>query len=513
MRTGQEYELKFSLDPSAFQSLMAHGLLKGATRNRRTRRLLSTYYDTPDGALLHEKVSLRLRESNERRTQTLKSAERSMVDRDEWEHDSEASRPDLEWLRSTPLQHLFARDGVADSLRPRFTVDVARTELPFTLGSSEIEGALDYGTIRAADRFLDVCEFELELKAGPADGLLEVARQLVRDLPLTLALASKAERGFALADATAATPTKTLPLDLSSTETIGTAFAAIVQACLHPLCHTSGLIGAPDDREAVHKTRIILRHLRAGLGLFRPALRRPMVRAVAADLKWMSALLGTARDADVFQHGTFDAAPEKNDSSGAAAVAEIMRNLQQAAHGELRAALATSRWRLLLVDLVDLSMHGVRQDRFDRPCGPWVRKRLQRQFRRLARDTRGWTRLSADALHDIRKQAKMLRYALDLVGTLPAAGANRGASHALAHDLHTLQQTLGIWHDRIALDERLGEVVLRAPRPDGTVPAAWQQAQEAAARIAETTPRHEDLLGQANRAAKRLRKSRAFRAT
>lgn len=259
-------------------------------------------------------------------------------------------------------------------------MDVDRTILPIVFGGTIIEGAIDRGAIRAGGASLAVHELELEHKNGPALGLMRLGRELARDMPLVLSLTSKAERGYAVADASWGQPSKVIPLELSAIDTLRDLFMAVLQGCLHALSRNAALIGGVEDGDAVHKTRIALRHIRAALALFRPVLRRGRLARFERDLKWMSDRLGAARDADVFRQ----LAEER-----AAPLAAVLEPRRRLSHAHLEAALASARWRLLLIDVLAFSIEGVRRSRRGRRAAPFVRRRVGKLRRRLARDARG----------------------------------------------------------------------------------------------------------------------------
>ena len=407
--------------------------------------------------------------------------------------------PDLEWLRTTPLAHLFA-DGGAD-LAPRFTVNVKRTTLPIVCDGSQIEGALDQGVFYADGRSLPVVEFELEHKGGPPKGLVRLVRTLARDLPLVLSLSSKAERGFAVADHSWGHPSKDIPLDLNAARTLNDSFTVVLQGCLHALCRNAALIGGAEDGEAVHKARIALRHIRAALALFHPVLRRKRLARLQGEVKWMSDRLGAARDADVFEQLV-----SKNTQTSLAAALEPRR---RRAHGRLEAALASARWRLLLIELLAFSTKGIRGAQRNRRAAPFLRHRLRRARRKLAADARGLCSVTPDALHGLRKRAKMLRYDLDLVGDLPKLNIRRKRLNRARADLHTLQETLGTIHDAEALRDRVGHAVLQRRRPPPGIAASdWPDVVEAAREL-RTRGVQPQALRDAAATAKQLRR-RAF---
>src|SRR5258708_17391244 len=54
----------------------------------------------------------------------------------------------------------------------------------------------------------------------------------------------------------------------------------------------------------IHQTRVALRRLRAAFGLFRSAVDGPVVRALAAEAKWLAGECAPARDLHVFLNET-----------------------------------------------------------------------------------------------------------------------------------------------------------------------------------------------------------------
>ena len=507
MQRDREYEVKLSLPPEDTERLLSHPILTESLAERRTSRFVSTYFDTPDARLRRKRVSLRVRQCDTGTTQTLKRSGLSMVDRSEWEHDGAGKRPDPNWLRTTPLKSLFKQEKIVAALDEQFAVETSRTIVPVSFAGGTIECALDQGSIRAKNLSLPLSEIELELKAGSEDSVMALAKALARDLPLILNLTTKAERGYSIADLTWGKAVKNIPLDLSATRTIGDLVTGVTQACLHTICRNAAIIGtAGDTVEAVHKTRIALRHLRAALRLFRPVLRQHDGRALNGELRWISAKLGEARDADVFQMHI--CGETERDTPGGAKVADIMHEQRDLSHARLRRALESERWRCLLLDVLAFSTDGVRDSKRRKRAAPFIRHRLAELHGDLARRTRRWSHRTTDEMHEVRKRAKILRYDLDLVGTVPKLGIKKRKLKHAAETLQTMQQTLGDAHDRIALREKIGEVILRRKAPNGTSGAQWEAVREAARRLAASSPQDNVALGKAHEAARRLRRRR-----
>jgi inorganic triphosphatase YgiF len=124
-----ETELKLALSPSVAKSVFSVSALKrnGAAKPK-SQRLVTTYYETREKDLARRGVSLRIRQENEKRIQTVKSVGDSGVanSRGEWEWQVERATPDLGLLKEAPVAKLFA-DVSEDRLEPAVVTDVVRT--------------------------------------------------------------------------------------------------------------------------------------------------------------------------------------------------------------------------------------------------------------------------------------------------------------------------------------------------------------------------------------------------
>ena len=498
----REYELKFTIDPDAVDRLLSHPALAGANRARRETRLVSTYFETSDEALRQRRISLRVRRDEAGSVQTLKRAGSSRVDRDEWERVGGGSQPDAAWLSGLPVG-ASCRKVLARPLRPRFTVDVRRSVFPIDYHGAILEGALDQGEIRAGNAGMPVSEFEIEWKSGSRAAVLALAHELARDLPLTLSLMSKAERGYALAEGSAGKPSAALALGQARRAEIAPAFGAVVQSCLHMLLANASLVASEDPAEAVHKTRIAARRLRGLFQLFKPVLRREALTPLMRDLKWLSHKLGAARDADVFQAATFDPAVAAG-LPGAATLAGIMREHQEATRQALREALASHRGRKLPLAILALSEDGVRPQFREARYLPFVKKRLAKRRRSVLVHARHLSRLPSEAVHDLRKRAKTLRYNLDLMRTADQA-FSRGGLRRLQAALGELQETLGALHDGEAMREHLRTVVFGQERAGAAGRASPSEAAFAAGMIAAQVSHPRKQIRQARKIVRSIR--------
>ena len=112
-----------------------------------------------------------------------------------------------------------------------------------------------------------LCEVELELKRGQAADLFELAKKLAEEVPVQLAVKSKADRGYALLTSERPAAIKAAPVALVPDTDVQCAFQIITRACLHQLLANRPVM-LDSDPEGLHQMRVALRRLRAAISLF-----------------------------------------------------------------------------------------------------------------------------------------------------------------------------------------------------------------------------------------------------
>ena len=162
-----ETELKLLLDPADIAKLWRHPLLAAHTRQKlRALPLLSTYYDTPDLHLHHNRTALRLRQAGKRWIQTIKTSglvAAGLHHRPEWEQPVLPDTPQLDDLADPHLRKLFADPQLRMGLRPVFTTRFSRSRRILDWPDGDVvEFSLDRGEIRSGERCLPIVEVELE---------------------------------------------------------------------------------------------------------------------------------------------------------------------------------------------------------------------------------------------------------------------------------------------------------------------------------------------------------------
>ncbi len=445
-----ETEIKLAIAPRAAARLRTHPALAGAKGV--TTRLHSAYFDTPAYELLRAGVALRLRRVGRRWVQTLKAradAGGMLSQRPEWEAVVLGGRPNLTLL--PPEAQALLPEGVAGRIVPVFETVFRRTTWQVEREASRIEVALDRGEVRAAGRTMPIAEVELELKAGELTDLFDLAGALLGDLPLHLEPRSKAQRGYQLAGALAATPVKASVPDLDPQAPAGRAFVAIARACMaHFEANLPGYLEAEaPDPEYVHQMRVSMRRLRAVAGLTR--FLDMSAPAWVEELKWLMGELSRARDWDVFATQILPrVSAHLAPCPSLDAVAQVSRRLRQAANARARAALAGTRLATLWLEL-GRSLAGFPDTRL--AAGAWAQAALERRYRRLRRLGSRLSELDPAERHAMRIAGKKLRYAAEFFAALHPKAARRFIDR-LAH----LQDVLGSLNDLAVTAGLLEEV-------------------------------------------------------
>ncbi len=459
--SGAETELKLALSPPAAESVLSLPVL---TRNRaggrKSQRLLTTYYETPEKDLARRGVTLRIRRANGKRVQTVKSVGDSGVanSRGEWEWPLESATPDLGLLKEAPIANLFAEVS-EDRLEPAVATDVVRTTQRLEVDGAVVEAALDLGSIIVGENRQDIRELELELREGTPASLFRLALELNSAIPFDIEVESKAARGFRLKQHLPPQTSKPSPARLDPDDPENEALCAIVEEALgHLLANQpSALAGDP---EGVHQVRIAIRRVRSALRLFSPHLEPHARRLFEDELRRAGRTIGEARDWDVFCDKIL---PQVAETPRARKFAEIMRRSAEArgaaAHEHCVRQLQDPSFRALVLGLAAWTEEG-REDSgalgdrvLKRDIADIAEKLLDRLEARARKRRRAIRPDASPAeLHPLRKSLKKLRYSVEF---LKSIYRHKKAKRFLRR-LKKLQSALGEINDA-AMATRLAE--------------------------------------------------------
>lgn len=296
------------------------------------------------------------------------------------------------------------------------------------------------------------------------------------ELDVLLAARAAAARAAAAGTTTAVPGPAPAPLDPDQDATA--AVAGLLLGLLETIeVNLPGTIGAVDT-EFLHDLRVAVRRTRSALKLAGDVLPAGTVDRFAPEFRWLGELTTPMRDLDVFLLGFDSIAAELTEADAAdlAPLREYLFRQREIEQRRLRRGLRSTRltglvdaWRAVLTPLA----------RPDPPTGratapppldaaTLAQDRIGRAWRRVARRAAALGPASPpEALHDLRKRAKELRYVLELFAGLCRAQRYR----ALVTELKAVQDGLGAFQDAEVHRDQV-RAYAGAMLADGTADAA-----------------------------------------
>ena len=186
-----EIELKLSVpDPETLDRVLSDPeLLQYAKDDYLVRRMQSTYYDTPDGALHERKWTLRLRDEGGHPVAAFKttnmSNESGFFTRNEWQCQVDNIRDAIPILIDQGAPRALKSLLKGKELIPSCGADFQRRSVCLYLDEGvRIEMAGDCGILFSGESKLAFCELELELLYGDVGSLPPLGQQLIAEYGL-----------------------------------------------------------------------------------------------------------------------------------------------------------------------------------------------------------------------------------------------------------------------------------------------------------------------------------------
>lgn len=479
-----EFELRLALAPKQMAAARRLPLFAAHGKGRwRHEDMVSDYFDTEDLALWRAGYSLRLRTSNGRTRQTLKSETTDTplwAERGEWEID--VPGPGLT-INESAMQDWGIPSEAADVIeRERllrcFSASFRRSRRLVTLAATTFEVAIDKGVLRARNgNEAPIASLEVELKDGSRSGLVRVAGRIADGLGTGLQSMAKSTLGFALLTGRFSPHAAGSPL-LEDCHSPLAAYARIALSCLAHFESNEACAYEGADPEGVHQARVALRRWRSAASLFRDVLDE-QDRLLVQEIKWLASVLGPARDWDVFLGEVL--APMREAFPGDEALARLMRAAEAqraAAYDTARQSLRSRRAtevRLAAAERLFAILEASEDGDADtlRDFADAALHRRRRKVRHLGREL---GRLDVPQLHELRILAKKARYASDFLGPLYERKLVRRHGRALA----ALQTALGGLNDAAVGLKLLQEIRSRETRRKGA--HVWLDRAEASVR-------------------------------
>ncbi len=443
------------------QWLSQHGSAEGLMATRSTvRRLVDTYYDTPDWRFNRAEYSLRIRHWGSRHEAALQRfAGTSNGARDGSEvTQSIATLDDLRTATGPLTERLQALAGDQE-LVPLFTVTTSRK--PYRLADQKTL----LGELVVDDSLVATCDGKQRqrlqrVKVQVTDGEYRGVRAWVEELRESCALKSadlaKYHVGLSVAGLRPAPLPDLGPLVTTDDSTIGdVAFAVLRKQLGLLLAHEPGTrLG--DDPEELHDMRVATRRLRAALSLFGGVLPQ-RARHVRDELRWLAQALGEVRDLDVQLEELVEWRKEAGDrQEDLAPLHAVLERHRREARQRMLAVLDSDRYRKLMGSFTSMvtrgPVAGIEASQTPvREAAPALVKKRYRRVRKLG------DAITAESVpeeyHELRKQGKRLRYALEFFGDIYGKPVKE-----LVASLTNLQDILGAHQDAYVAVERLREL-------------------------------------------------------
>ena len=433
----REIELKLELAPEMVDRLRAHPPFARQPTYRQHQDTI--YFDTPDRKLRKAGLTLRVRRCGRRYVQTVKAQTEAagLFERDEWESQVRAMKPDLRAVTQTPVAKVLAEDCL-QLLEPVATLSVNRTCWVIDKGNNVTEATLDEGVINAGDARQALSELELELKKGSEKALFRLCEQIADQVPIKLSVLSKADSAVGMADGELHRVRKASRIDLQFGMTAAHAFTAIVLSCLRHFRLNEPMVVESRTPEALHQAHVALRRLRSAFLLFRPVLRdSSRYRWIENELRWCSRRLGEARNVDVLLHLLKHASRQQS----------LLLHVRKKHYDAVIALLNSRRFVTMMLKLVRWLFIGKwrRSPRAQVPVRSLAEWRVEEIWAAVCDENVSLSEMTEEQRHRFRIRTKQFRYALEFVRSLlPNERRSRKPFQA---SLKSLQDNLGELND------------------------------------------------------------------
>jgi len=465
----KEVELKLSILAEDIDHLKHHSAIKKALIGKsKTRTLLSTYFDTPQLTLFDCNITLRIRRVSGLWIQTIKSIERSssgLHQRIECEDITMSGHPDFGKITDPILGKIFDDKLLQTSLRPIFSTKVRRTEwqLGFDSGA-KIELSLDLGELIVKEKREPISEIELELKNGNTGCLFEFALNLMQSMPLCLEPISKSQRGYDYYRPRIPVVVHANPPHLQRNMSAHIALKHIVWECITQLQGNQEVVLCSNDEEGVHQMRVALRRLRSCLNTFGLIINPQSCTGIIKDIKWITSILGQARDLDVFAKHTLPSVLEQFPEHPS--LIQLQENAHVAigiAQRNVRKAIGSHRYQHMILSIGDW----VENERWRNAnnieynvliLASFI---LRKRYQQLKQKGKHLLHSNDEVRHATRIAAKKLRYATEFFAYLYPKACVRNFLLGLSE----LLDTLGALNDISVTENITHKLIGSEPNP------------------------------------------------
>lgn len=442
----EETERKYDVRPGAELPDLVGGLVS-KLGPAQVDELYATYFDTDDLALANAGVSLRRRTGGTDSGWHLKLPAHN-------DTRIEIRRALGRGIRVPgPLARMLIAATTGRPLSPMMTIHTLRTVRELvgkggTVIALVADDAVTAAVPGADGPLLQWRELEIELTAGDQTVLDDLDRVLEAAGFRRSSSASKLRRALERAYSTLehVAPTPALPKKSAG---------AVVHHYLveQRLALTSADIAVRATGTSVHDVRVAARRMRAALAVYRSLVDAETARHLQGELRWIGQTLSDIRDLEVANEALTSALDDEPPHRGLRSARTLMRRrltaAERSAQAVARDVLASERYMAALTGLDAALTAPSWTDRASTKASKTLPRLLAKPQRRLRRAVKAAASAETEdrpsALHEVRKAAKRLRYALEVAEVALWASAGR-----MADSTRTVQSILGDHLDTVA---------------------------------------------------------------
>ena len=489
-----EFELKFEIPAQSLPKIVAAVHAKKA----QLHILQACYFDTKDGALAKNGLTLRMRKEGNDWVQTAKGLTSNSLDRLEHNVEIGSSKSILtknivlgnKTASSKPSSHmpsinlsrhadekigrqimraLKVKPGeLMPLLMPMYETDVQRLKFSVKHAGSIIEIALDQGMVISGGRSATLCELEIELKQGSSEHAIALARTWCAAHGLWLSTINKSMKGQRLHDNLLSSELKHKGLQDKlkfKTDANGQQMVkAVFQSCLNQiLANASEIASGSHNAEHIHQLRVGIRRLRTAMreltvladGI-NPAWEKPLVDAFRA--------LGEQRDDDYLNQVlqpqiAAEGGPDVSTHIAAAKLLDaglVVRS--KVFQDTLLCLIAYVNSRYLnganASDSINSDAKNVadnaKENYKHKKVSKILANRLDKLHEKIVKEGKKFLALTETQQHSVRKHFKRLRYLAEFSAPLfTTSSSEKKRTLAFITALKPVQDALGFYNDEL----------------------------------------------------------------
>ena len=486
-----EFELKFEIPAQSLPKIVAAVHAKKA----QLQILQACYFDSKDGALAKNGLTLRMRKEGNDWVQTAKGLTSNSFDR--LEHNveigsfqtnvakkivpstkstSKLTNPmpsiDLSRHADEKVGKLMIKalkiksNGQIPALLPMYETDVQRLKFTVKKSGSLIEIALDQGMVISGGRSAALCELEIELKQGKPEHAIALARTWCAKYELWLSTINKSMKGQRLHDGLPYLEHKSgedkpeLDSDALNRDSNGQQMVkAVFQSCLNQiLANASEIASGSQNAEYIHQLRVGIRRLRT-------AMRELTILVDGIDTAWEKPLitafrgLGEHRDGDHLNHVL---QPQIAAEGGPDVSTKIDAAKFLDASLVVRSKVFQDTLLCLMVYVNGSYLDGsspnagknmpenTKENYKHKKVSNLLANRLDKLYEKIIKEGKKFLTLTETQQHSVRKHFKRLRYLAEFSAPLFAASpSDKKRSLAFISALKPVQDALGFYNDEL----------------------------------------------------------------